>query len=177
MMDEAAEQARQEVREQDATLTMGAIGASYRIGPIDCNIAIGHLVLLHEIDSPFVNGSIGEEGEELDTKECIKALYVLALGKDAIKPIMAIKQRIQSMQIAKNMVADNPELFERVLDRIERISEAHAGFELSAMEWYEANFAGYDFQEVINDMFAAMMDVMKVTNDMPEGESKKKNSH
>jgi len=163
-----------EVKAEDSTLTLGAIGAPYMVGPIDITIAIGNLVLLNEIDSPFVTGNIGEEGDDLDTTECIKSLYVLALGKEALKPVMAIKQRIQALMMLKPMVEKNPDLFDSLMDRTERIAEAHADFDIAALEWYNENFVGWEFQEVINDVFGALNDVMKSAGDLPESGEKKK---
>jgi hypothetical protein len=174
MMDNAHEEALTEVKEEDSTLTLGAIGSPYMVGPIDVTIAIGNLVLLNEIDSPFITGELGEEGDEIDATECIKSLYVLALGQKAIKPIMAIKKRVQGMMALKPMVEKNPDMFDKLLDRCERITEAHADFELKAMAWYNENFAGWDFQNVLDDMFSALNDVMKTSEDLPSSDSKKK---
>jgi len=162
------------VKADDSTLTLGAIGSSYMVGPIDFTMAIGNLVLLNEIDSPFVSGEIGEEGEELNPVECIKSLYVLAKGKEAVKPVMAVKQRMQDMLLLKPMVEKNPDMLETLLDRVERISEAHIDFETKAMRWYEDNFAGHEFQEVINSVFGILNDVMKVAGDLPSSDEKKK---
>jgi hypothetical protein len=173
LMDEAEQEAIEEVREEDATLTLGAIGSPYKVGPIDVTIAIGNIVLLNEIDSPFLSES--EEGEELDPTECIKSLYVLGLGKDALKPVMAIKQRIQALMMLKPMVEKNPDLFESLMDRTEKIAEAHADFELAAMDWYNENFVGWDFQEVMTQVIASFNDFMKAAGDLPQsGEPEKK---
>jgi len=174
IMDQAANDAREAVQEEDSTLTLGAIGSAYMVGPIDITLAIGNMVLLNEIDSPFITGEIGEEGSELDTTECIKSLYVLAMGEEAVKPVMAIKQRVQSMLRLKPMVEKNPDLFSQLMDRVEAISNAHTEFELAAIRWYEANFVGWDFQEVVNEMFGALDDALtKAACDMPETDSKK----
>jgi len=173
-MSKVEEDAIAGVQEQDASLTLGGIGSPYMVGPIDCTIAIGNLVLLHEIDSPFVNGGIGEEGVELDTIECIKSLYVLGLGKEALKPVMAMKQRIQAMMLIKPMVEKNPDLFQQVLDRIERISCAEVEFSELALEWYNENFVGHDFQEVIDNVLLSLNDLMKITEDMPSSSDSKK---
>lgn len=172
LMHNTALEAEKEIVEQDSTLTMGAIGAPYQIGAIDCTVAIGNLVLLHEIDSPFITGDIGEEGDELNATECIKSLYVLALGKEAVRPIMAIKQRIQALMNLKTMCEGTPELFQQLLDRAEKIADAHAQFELDALAWYEQYFSGYDFQEVVTGVFGALADIMKSAGDLPESEKK-----
>lgn len=169
----AEEEAAQEVKDEDATLTLGAIGAPYQVGPIDVTVALGNLVLLNEIDSPFLNGDIGEEGSELDATECIKSLYVLAEGREAIRPVMAIKQRIQSLMLLKPMVDKNPDLFDKLMDRTDDIALAHADFELDAMEWYNQNFVGWDFQDVIDDMMMAFNDIMKSAENMPTSDEKK----
>jgi hypothetical protein len=173
LVDGEAVEAVNEIKEQDSTLTLGAIGSPYMVGPIDCQIAIGNLVLLHEIDSPFISGDIGEDGDELNTTDCINSLYVLAKGKQAIRPVMAIKQRIQDMLILKPMVENNPALFESLMDRVERISDARSDFANDAKKWYEENFVGCDFQEVINSVFAILTDVSKVAGDLPQSEEKK----
>jgi len=173
-MKRAEEDAMQEVEEEDASLTLGGIGSPYQIGPIDCTIAIGNLVLLNEIDSPFITGDLPEEGEPLDTMACIKSLYVLGLGKEALKPIMAMKQRIQAMMIIKPMVEKNPELFQQVLDRVEKISRAEVEFSENAVDWYNKSFVGHDFQEVIDGVMLALGDLMKIADDMPVSDSKKK---
>ena len=173
-MDKAREDAIQEVAEEDASLTLGGIGSPYTIGPIDCTIAIGNLVLLNEINSPFVTGDIPDEGEALDTMDCIKSLYVLGMGKEALKPIMAMKQRIQAMMLIKPMVEKNPELFQQVLDRIETISRAEVDFSEQAVDWYNENFVGHDFQEVIDSVMLSLNDLMKISDDMPVSDSKKK---
>ena len=168
------EKVMQEIQEQDATLTLGGIGSPYNVGPIDCTIAIGNLVLLNEINSPFITGDLPEDGEPLDTMDCIKSLYVLGLGKEALKPIMAMKQRIQAMMMIKPMVVDDPDLFDKVLDRIEKISSAEVEFTNKAVAWYEDNFVGHDFQEVIDGVMLALSDLMKIADDMPVSDSKKK---
>jgi len=161
------------VREEDATLTLGAIGAPYKVGPIDVTIAIGNIILLNEIGSPFLQES--EEGAELEPTECIKSLYVLALGKEALKPVMAIKERVQALMMLKPMIEKNPALFDSLMDRTERIAEAHADFELAAMDWYSENFVGWDFQEVMTQIIAVFNDFMKTAGDLPQsGEKKKK---
>ena len=170
---EAEKEAVEELKQEDSTLTMGAIGCPYMVGPIDITVALGNIVLLNEIDSPFVK-DMGEEGTELDAVECIKSLYVLALGKEAIRPIMAIKQRIQGLMMLKPMVENNPALFESIMDRTEKISSAHADFEITAMEWYNENFVGWDFQDVMDDVQIALCDILKTTDDMPEPKEKKK---
>jgi hypothetical protein len=174
LMDDSEEQAIDEIAAEEASLTLGAIGAPYKIGPIDISIAVGHLVLLNEIDSPFVSGDIGEEGEELNTTDCIKSLYVLANGEDAIRPIMAIQQRVKTLMMLKPMVEKDKSMFDALLDRAESIADAHIEFELEANRWYTENFAGHDFQTVIEDAFAAIHDVVTAAGDMPTGESKKK---
>ena len=170
----AGEQAREEVEENDATLTLGALGGTYEVGPVDMTIAMGNIVLLHEINSPFITGDVGEEGEPLDSVECVRALYVLAKGREALKPIMSMKQRIQAVMMLKPMVEGNPSLMDKLLDRVERMAEAEARFTESAMTWYEETFIGYDFQEIVDSMFLALNDVMKIANDMPSDDSKKK---
>jgi hypothetical protein len=176
MMLDTEESVIEEVKAGDSTLTLGAIGGSYSVGPIDFTMALGNLVLLNEIDSPFATGEVGEEGSEVNAIEYIKSLYVLAEGKAAVKPVMAIKQRVQDMLMLKPMVEKNPDLFEKLMDRVETISEAHTRFETDAIEWYEANFAGFEFQDVINSVFVILNDVMKVAGDMPSSSEKKKQS-
>lgn len=167
LMADTQDRVIQEVEESDATLTLASIGAPYKLGPIDINVAIGNVVLLSEINSPFITGDIGEEGEKLETIDCIKAIYVLAKGKEAIEPIMAINQRIQKLHMLKSMVEKNPELFEQLMDRVEKISEAEKEFEKDAMKFYEENFTGYDFQEVVNSLFLSLADMAKMSNDLP----------
>jgi len=174
IMDGAAEKATVEVNEEDTTLTLAAIGAGYQVGPIDINIALGNLVLLQEIDSPFINGKVGSEGDELKTGDCMKALYVLGKGKEAIRPIMAIKQRIQNMMQLKPMVESNSDLFQQLMDRIEKISESEKDFEEAARKYYADNFVGHDFQEVMDSVFASLSDIMKISGDLPQQDGKKK---
>jgi len=174
LLHQEGQQAAREIEEDDATLTLGALGGSYQVGPIDLNIALGSIVLLHEINSPFVTGDIGEEGDPLDSTECVKALYVLAHGQKAVQPVMAMKQRIQAVMSLKPMVEKNPELFDKLLDRVERMSEAEARFAEDAMDWYDETFVGYDFQEVVDSMFLAMTDMMKMSGDLPSTEEGKK---
>lgn len=171
----AAEEAANEIDEEDATLPLAAIGGQYNIGPIDVTVALGNLVLLHAIDSPFITGKVGELGEELNSMDCIKALYVLGCGKEALKPVMAVKRRIQSMMTLKKMVESKPELLDKLLDRVEEIASAETKFEEDAMDWYQASFVGYEFQEVVDGMFAALSDVVKIADDLPseEGSGKK----
>jgi len=174
IMQKTEEEAAAEIKEEDSTLTLGAIGSPYMVGPIDCMVAIGNLVLLNEIDSPFITGDIGEIGSELDATECIKSLYVLANGKKAVKPVMAIKQRVQSLLLLKPVVEKDPSLFESLMDRAESISQAHVDFELKAVDWYNEHFTGADFQSVLNDVFAILGDVTKVSKDLPSSDEKKK---
>ena len=163
----------EEVETEDSTLNLAAIGAPYSVGPINISAAIGNLVLLQEIDSPFITGKIGELGEELKTIDCQKALYVLAKGKEAVAPIMAIKQRIQSMLMLKPMVEKNPVLLDKLMDRVESISEAESIFEMKAAEFYHQEFQDFDFQEVMDSVFMLLNDVLKTGLDLPTGEATK----
>lgn len=176
LMDATASEALDEIKDEDSTLNLAAIGSPYMVGPVDMTLAVGNLVLLNAIDSPLTRGNLGEIGEEIDSVEWIKSLYVLALGRDAVKPVMAIKERIQRLMMIKPMVDKNPALFEMVLDRIEAISMAEADFECAALEWYHDNFAGYDFQEVVNGLVSSFLDLIKISEDLPSDDEKKNGS-
>ena len=67
------------------------------------------------------------------------------------------------------MCKGNPELFEKLMDRVEQVSESEKDFEEAATDWYQENFVGYDFQETINAVFLALGDVMKASEDLPTG--------
>ena len=172
----AAQEAESEVEALDSTINLAAIGGTYQVGPIDSIVALGHIVLLNEIDSPFTNGKLGEEGDDLDPIDCYKALYVLALGQDAIRPIMAMKERIKAMLMLKPMVEKDPSLFQQLLDRTEKIADAAKEFEEAAVNYYTEHFVGYDLQETIDGLFSALSDMVKVADDMPseEADGKKK---
>jgi hypothetical protein len=169
---DAQEDALEESKKEDVTLNLAALGGAYKVGPLDITVALGNLVLLNEINSPFISGEIGEEGEALDTMECFKAIYVLAKGREAIRPIMAIKQRIQNMMMLEKMVKGNPDLFRQLMDRVEKISEAEKEFEESASDFYRDNFVDYDFQEVVNSVFLALSDISKTSQDLPTDDEK-----
>jgi len=173
LLNQTAEEVEEEIEEEDSTLNLGSIGGKYQIGPIDVTVAIGNVVLLAEIDSPFIKGEL-EEGAPLDPMDCMKALYVLGEGKKAIKPIMAMKQRIKQMMMLKPMVEKNPDLFQQLLDRTEKIADAEKDFEEAARSFYEANFVGYDFQETVDAVFIALSDVILMSEDLPSNDVKKK---
>ena len=174
LMINTADEVSDEVEQEDATLNIAAIGGNYTVGPIDIRLALGNVMLLSEINSPFITGELGDEGDELNAIDCCKALYVLAKGKEAVKPIMAIKQQVQSMLLLKPMVEKNPELFDKLMDRVEKISEAEKVFEETALQFYRDNFVGPEFQDVLNQVFLAIADMVKTANDLPtDGEKKK----
>jgi len=176
IIDGVGEEAEAELDEIESTINLAAVGGTYKIGPIDAFIALGHIVLLNEINSPFVTGEVGDEGEELDPVDCMKALYVLGMGREAVEPVMAMKQRIKSMLMLKPMVEKNPELFDKLMDRVEKIAEAEKEFEQAAVNYYTENFVGCDLQDAVDSLFGALADVIKVADDMPSDEvsSKKK---
>jgi len=166
-----ATEASEEFDKKDATLNLAAIGAKYKIGPLELNNVLGNLILLAEIDSPFANGL--DQGQELAFSDCAQALYVLAKGREVLNPIMEINQRIDDLMRLEDMVKTSPGLFSELLDRAEAISESRITFAQDAAAFYNENFTLDKFPEVLNRIVNIVIDFGKTIEDNPTPTEKK----
>lgn len=173
---EAKEETVKDLKNIDATLNLAAIGGKYKIGPIDMHIAMGNWVLLNAIDSPFVTGAI-KEGDAIPEADCKKFFYVLGEGKEALKPIMAIKQRISVLKYLEPMAKNNPILCREIVDRAEEIGSAESIFEQNANDYFNEHFLDTNYVKVFQDIFVMLRDFDLIKQDLDysdEPEDKKK---
>lgn len=161
------EDIEEEADSEEASVSISALGGEYKIGPFDVKCAIGNLALLSEINSPLVSGTL-KQGDQITFEDCVEAIYVLVKGKEACEPIMAIKQRISDLMLLKPMVKDNPILADKIIAKAEQISKARVNFTKAAIDFWEEEFLGYNFQDVINDIITSISDIMKMTETFPE---------
>jgi hypothetical protein len=165
-------EANKEVDFLEATLNLSAIGAKYPIGPLNIKCVLGNLVLLSAIESPLVSGEL-KQGDTLSFDDCVEAIYVLAKGKDAIKPIMNISQKITDLMLLKPMAKDNPLIADKIIQKVESISKARDEFTESAREFWNQNFVGHQFEEIINNVISAISDIAKASDDLPSNSKQK----
>ena len=167
------EELSDEVDQMQSSMNLASIGAEYKIGPLDITCVLGNLVLLSSINSPLVSADL-KQGDALSFEDCIQAIYVMAMGKEAIKPIMGISQRINDLMLLKPLVKENPLIADKIIDKASEISKARVTFANEALVFWEENFVGFDFQEVINDMINMVADIGKSAQNLPEvtGEGK-----
>lgn len=160
--------------ESDMAYELRALGGSSKIGPLEFQNVMGNLVLLNMVDSPFMSGELGEE---VSFEEICKALYVLFHGKEAIEPIMSIAERISDLYSLKDICKDNPLMCDKVIAKVEEISEARKTFVKDSIDFYEEHFTGEALQSVCDDLVRVLMEAAKAFEEVEsssEQVSKKK---
>ena len=170
----ADDEIEEELEQSDATLELAALGASYTLGDLELNAVLGNLALLHVIESPLVVEL--EEGDTISFDQCCEALYVMYHGKKVIGDIMHIQQKIKDMLLVKDVIAKNPELMDKLLDRIEVISKARAEFTHKAREFYLEHFNQAELQDILDKLCGILSDaiISHVPEQGNEKEGKKK---
>ena len=171
VIDESRDEIVKEVELQSSTMNLSALGAKYQLGPLSIDNVLGNLVLLTEIESPLVTD---DNLTEISYDDVVKAIYVLAKGRDVLKPLMEISQRIQDLLLLKDACKGNPELIEKIVDKAEDISNARIRFLEDARAFYDKEFVGYDFEEMINSVMNVVIDSVKAAGDNPATADKKK---
>lgn len=172
MVEQKRDEIYKEVSSENGTMNLAAIGAKYDIGPLKIQNVLGNLVLLAEIDSPLA-GDL-KQGEEISYDDCVKAIYVLSEGRKVLTEIMEIDQRVQDLIMLKDLCGNNPEMINKIIDRVELISDARIRFLDAAREFYEKNFVGFDFGDIVNSIMNMMIDTMKAAQDNPTSKDGKK---
>jgi len=168
----AEEEIEEEFDEKESSLNLAAIGGMYKLGDLPIKLVIGNYALLHTIESPFVSEL--EEGREIEFDDCCEAIYVLFNGYDAIEPVMHIQQKIKDMLRLRPLVKGNPDLIDKLLDRVEKISEARSQFTHLARDFYLNNFDRSDLQEHVEVMVDILNDAANAVNLTEEDQLKEK---
>lgn len=149
----------------ESSIDLAALGADYDIGPLQAQLVLGNLFLLFEIGSPFAKGL--EQDQTLTFDEVAQAVYVLCLGREVLRPLMLISQRISDLALLRPLCKGNPEMMQKVLDKAEEISEGRVRFAEEARVFYETNFAGCSLDEVVAAIMNMVIDGFKVIGDNP----------
>ena len=169
VLNNVADELEEELQEADATLNLAALGAQYSIGPLDVSITLGNLVLLNQVVPEIMEINTGGE-VSFDT--CVKTLFVLAKGKEAVSSVTEIEQRIQDMYMPKTLVNDNPDLFQALMDRVELISQSRVTFVEEAKDFYLEHFVLEDFEGVLNKCIQIIDDAFMASKDVSDIQEK-----
>jgi hypothetical protein len=172
-VDKRIEEIHDEQEIVDATHDLACLGAKRKIGELDFQCTLGNIVLLNVIESPLVSGKL--KGT-VSFEDIAKSLYVLFRGKEALAPIMNIKERLQDLHLLNPMCKDNPEMCDRVMAKFEEAQNCRKVFAEEAIEFYNHNFTGEALQEVFDKMFSMINDVVKSSKELSSSaaDSKKK---
>ncbi len=117
--------------------TMTVLDAGYELGnTVIRPVTLGVLPLLEVIESPFVGGL--DPDDEVGLPDIMRALYVLACGREAVRPVAAIARRTQSVESTRDIAEKAPEFYDRYLAAMDRIADAWAEFDDGASAFWES---------------------------------------
>jgi hypothetical protein len=161
----------EEDRDTGGTEETALLGGGYRLGNIDIPpLSAGALVLLDLIDSPFLEGKIGT----LKSIDVATAIYVLAVGPEAVRPISGLTRRQRGLAKAEKLAATDPEFFAEYLSALDRIAAAWGDFEMAALEFW-GQVETVSMQEAADVIMQAMADAFGGFEMLPKGDGSKKN--
>lgn len=120
-----------EVRREAAQMLGGAGGlGEFRLPALTA----GRLALLDVIDSPVLDPA--GQPTRLDA---IRALYVLAVGPDAVAPVTRALRHAQGLEQAREHAGRSPEMFREWLAYVELAGEGWVEFDQRALVWLDGS--------------------------------------
>ena len=150
--------------------TLATLGAGYRIGNVELPpMLLGTVKLLELIDSPFLD----ENAEDVGMSDIMRSVYVLAVGREAVRPIMAQNRRRAAIEAQKPMGSLSPEHFAVYLAAIDTVEQGWAEFEDQAAAFWE-HVGPVALAEVATTLTQMIQDAFSGFAAVPAGKSQKK---
>lgn len=112
-----------------AAETAAALGAGDEAGALHLPpVTMGTVMLLEMIESPLLKS----EAEGMTLRDIAAAVYVLAAGEDAVRPVAGIVRRRAALERVKTLAEKSPEHFAVYLRAVEETEAAWAEFDCNA---------------------------------------------
>lgn len=158
----------------ESTSEIAAVGGDYVIGSMTLNITPGRVMLLERINSPFIGEGEGEESEQIafTLEDIAKALYVIAVGPDALTPIMKVEAQLKRLKTAESLAAKRPEFYDKYMDKIIDVAATEGEFSLNAIKFYEEHMNDQPLEESGEMIMQMIMDAFEPLSMIPDTESK-----
>jgi len=165
--------------ETDSVDALAVAGGEFEIGDISVPAnPFGILLLLEAIDSPFIVGDDDDDEVAPPAVDIAVAMYVVANGAKAIKPIMALSRRKRAVEKTKALAEKGPEFYQVYLDSIDRLEHEFREVEEKAFEFIDEagitdlNQAKEFIHELLANMFLAAKAMPAPSGDDGQGEKK-----
>lgn len=149
---------------------LAAMGGEYILGTLTLNVTPGRIMLLEKIDSPFLGSGDGDENDtiEFGLSAIAKALYVLAIGAEAVQPIMNVEAKLGRLKTLEKMAEKRPEYFKMYMDKIIEITAEETELEINAIKFYEEYMNGVEMADAGEFIMSMIKDAFEPMSMMPE---------
>ncbi len=134
-------------------MNMTELSTPYTIGKLEISNSIGRILLLADLDSPFVNASIGD----IPYTDVAIAVYIMAEGPKVAAPAVAYRRAMKEL---------NARGIDKVTDYAEAIAlvaERWSTFATDAMAYYEAN-VDLPAPAAVKEIVACINQIVEVRN-------------
>ena len=149
------------------TRTYASMGHPYRIGDLEVPpIPPARVMYLQDIDSPFVTAAEGDD-VQIGTDGLLQTLYVLVKGRDAMRPLLAMKQRKKQAEKIENLASKNAEYYEIYIRSTDPVTKAWEEFEFNAREFWET-IGGVNFQDAVETVTLMIADAFESFSALPD---------
>jgi len=111
------------------------------------------LSALEAINSPFIDA----DAEEANFTETALTLYIINGGKEVLHKIMGVKRRLKGIAKTEQWAKKDPEIYDKYLNKIDKINKEFAPIEKEAIEWYNS-LGDVDFNEAVALIFTILKD-------------------
>lgn len=112
-----------------AAETVAALGAGDEAGALHLPpVTMGTVMLLEMIESPLLKA----DAEGMTLRDIAAAVYVLAAGEEAVRPVAGVVRRRVAVERLKALAEKSPEHFAVYLRAVDEIEAAWAEFDCAA---------------------------------------------
>jgi hypothetical protein len=132
---------------------MTDLATPYSIGKLQISNSIGRILLLSDLDSPFVSASVGD----IPYTDVAIAIYIMAEGPQVAAPALAYRRAMDELNAKPiEQVTDYAEALALVADR-------WSSFAADAMAYYEAH-VDLPAPAAVKEIVACINQIVEVRN-------------